>query len=109
MKRLIGRNTWLAIAVAFLASGAGVTPAAAQNQQLGAGDRITILVPNLAPQNGANDNFGEDVAEDLRELINELHTHQTVTRRQMNRAMERFSQLDSIFGEVARIRVEYLH
>jgi homoserine dehydrogenase len=27
---------------------------------------------------------------------------------QMNRAMERFAQLDSIFGEVARIRVEYL-
>jgi homoserine dehydrogenase len=26
----------------------------------------------------------------------------------MNRAMERFAQLDSIFGEVARIRVEYL-
>lgn len=86
MKRLIGRNSWLAIAVAFLASGAGVTPAAAQNQQLGAGDRIIILVPNLAPQNGADDNFGEDVAEDLREVINELHTHQTVTRRQMNRA-----------------------
>ncbi len=88
MKPLIGQNLWMALVAVFLASGVGVTPAAAQ--EMGAGDRITILVPNLAPTKGADDNFGEDVAKRLRGLINELHTHQTVSGRDMDRARKDF-------------------
>ncbi|MGK7312217.1 MAG: tetratricopeptide repeat protein [Candidatus Longimicrobiales bacterium M2_2A_002] len=77
MKRLIVRNVWLALFVAFLAAGVGVNPAAAQ--ELAAGERILIMVPRLAPTNGADDGFGKDVAEELRDLINELHTHEAVS------------------------------
>lgn len=90
MKRLIERNATLALA-AFLAAGCATTaPEPAVAQELGEGDRIIIMVPNLAPQQGANDNFGEDVAEELRDIINELHTHQAVTERQINRARKDF-------------------
>jgi tetratricopeptide (TPR) repeat protein len=84
MNRLIERTLWMALAFAFAATGMGVTPAAAQ--EAGAGQRITIMVPDLAPQAGAKDNFGEDVAEELRDLIADLHTHQTVSGKDLNRA-----------------------
>ena len=87
MKRQIVRHVLPVLAIGFLAA-VGATPLAAQ--QLGAGDRITIMVPDLAPLNDANDNFGEDVAEDIRELINELHTHQTVSRREIRRARREY-------------------
>lgn len=84
MNRLIERTMWMALALAFAASGAGVSPAAAQ--EAGVGERITIMVPDLAPQAGADDNFGEDVADELRDLISELHTHQTVSSKDLKRA-----------------------
>lgn len=88
MKPLIEQNLWMAAVVAFLAAGVAVAPAV--GQEMSTGDRITILVPNLAPAGGARDNFGEDVANELRELINGLHTHQTVSRRDMDRARKDF-------------------
>ena len=84
MKRLMVRNVWLALFVAFLAAGVGVTPAAAQ--QMAAGERILIMVPRLAPMNGADDGFGKDVAEELRDMINELHTHEAVSGKNIDRA-----------------------
>ena len=89
MKRMIGRNVWLTLLVAFLASGLGITPAAAQ-EQMAVGDRIIIMAPPLAPANGADDDFGKDVAEDLRDMINELHTHEAVSGRDINRARKDF-------------------
>ena len=88
MKRSIVRNTCLAIAAAVMTAGFGVSPVGAQ--ELGAGDRIIIMVPNLAPQNDADNDFGEDVAEDLRDAINELHTHEAVGRRDIDRARKDF-------------------
>ncbi len=83
MKRFsIGRQ--LGVAVALLAVAA--VPATAQE----AGERYTILVPNLAPQSGARDNFGKDVAKELRRLIENLHTHQTVTDRELRDARRRY-------------------
>ncbi|HUE77592.1 MAG TPA: tetratricopeptide repeat protein, partial [Longimicrobiales bacterium] len=83
MKRFsIGRQ--LAAALALLAVAA--VPATAQE----AGERYTILVPNLAPQSGARDNFGKDVAKELRRLIEDLHTHQTVTDRELRDARRRY-------------------
>lgn len=86
MKRTIERNLLALLAVA-LAFGLA-TPAVAQDQAVG--DRIIIMVPPLAPMNDANDNFGEDVAEDLIDMINELHTHEAVSRRDINRARKDF-------------------
>ena len=84
MNRLIERNVWLALFVALLAAGAGATQAAAQ--QMAAGDRIQIMVPRLAPMNDADDGFGKDVAEELRDMINELHTHEAVSGKNIDRA-----------------------
>ncbi len=88
MRQLIEKSVLAALAFAFLATGVGVTPAAAQ--ELGAGDRIIILVPNLAPQQGADDDFGKDVAKELRKLISDLHTHQTVSDKELKSARKEF-------------------
>ena len=83
MKRLIEkRSLWAVLTLAFLAGSASGLAA----QDAGVGDRITIMVPNLAPMQGANDNFGQDVADELRDLISDLHTHQTVSERDLDRA-----------------------
>ena len=83
MKRFkIGRQLLVALVVAGFAA----VPADAQQ----AGERYTILVPFLAPQNGARDNFGEDVAKELRKLIDDLHTHQTVSDRELRDARRRY-------------------
>jgi tetratricopeptide (TPR) repeat protein len=88
MKRLIEQNTRMALVVAFLAA-LGTTPAAAQ-EGAGVGDRITIMVPDLAPRNGVNNRFGERVAEDIRDMINDLHTHQTVSGRDIRDARREY-------------------
>ncbi|MBW3554951.1 MAG: tetratricopeptide repeat protein [Gemmatimonadetes bacterium] len=85
MKRFsIGRQVWVALALL----GWAAAPAAAQDQ---AGERYTILVPYLAPQNGADDDFGEDVAKELRKLIEDLHTHQTVSDRDLKAARKKYN------------------
>ncbi len=86
MKRMIGRNLWLALIATFLAPLLGVNPAAAQE----VGDRIIIMVPPLAPKDGADDDFGKDVADDLRDMIADLHTHEPVSERDINRARKDF-------------------
>lgn len=84
MKRTnFGRTVWLALALV----GVAAVPAQAQD---GAGERYTILVPYLAPQEGANDRFGEAVAKELRKLINDLHTHQTVSDRELKQARRKY-------------------
>lgn len=82
MKR-IKRNLWLALA-AFVVAGAA-TPAMAQD-----GEAIVIFVPNLAPKQGADNDFGEDVAEDLRKMIGQLERHQTVSSREIRDARRQY-------------------
>lgn len=85
MKRMsFSRNVWLVLALL----GVAAVPAEAQEQ---VGDRLTILVPYLAPQNGADDRFGEDVAKELRKLIEDSHTHQTVSDRELKNARRRYN------------------
>lgn len=88
MKHTIGRKLGLALALL----GAAAVPAGAQQD---AGERYTILVPFLAPQNGASNKFGEDVAKELRKLIDDLHTHQTVTDRELKDARKKFNLEES--------------
>ena len=85
MNQLVERRSmWVALTFAFLLSGVGVSPASAQDE--GAGERITIMVPDLAPRQGADDDFGQDVSKELRGLIGDLHTHQTVSSGDMKDA-----------------------
>ena len=98
MKQMIRRQVQTAVLlVAALAVG---VPASAQV----AGERITILVPNLAPREGANDNFGQDVAEELRDLINELHTHQTVSEDELDDALDQFNLDEEALYDCIRAR-----
>ena len=62
-----------------------VTPVNAQE-----GGRFRVLVPNLEPQNGARANFGEDVADELRDLINDMNTHAPVEDAEVRSALRRF-------------------
>lgn len=78
----------MALALAVVAAGVGVSPA--QAQEIQPGDRITIMVPDLAPLTGASDRFGERVAEELRDRIEELHTHQTVSGRDLRDARREY-------------------
>lgn len=94
MKKIVARRSfWVALTLAFTAAGVSPTPAVAQDGNVG--ERITIMVPDLAPRSGANDRFGQRVSGELRDLISELHTHQTVSsgdirdaRRQLDLAHE---------------------
>lgn len=45
-----------------------------------AASRYRVMVTDLVPTGNANDDFGKDLAEELRDLINELPTHQPVDR-----------------------------
>lgn len=60
-------------------------PLAAQD-----GGRFRVLVPNLQPEQGADDNFGEDVAEELRDLIDDMPTHAPVGSRDLRDALRKF-------------------
>ncbi|HUG40484.1 MAG TPA: tetratricopeptide repeat protein [Longimicrobiales bacterium] len=83
MKRFSIGRLW----VAFALLGVAAIPASAQE----AGERYIILVPDLAPQNGASDRFGKDVAKELRNLIEDLATHQTVTDKELNAARKKYN------------------
>ena len=72
-----------------LAAFAVASPATAQE-----GSRYSVLVPNLAPQNGANRGFGEDVAEELRDLMEDMPTHEPVAETEVRAALRRF-QIDA--------------
>jgi tetratricopeptide (TPR) repeat protein len=87
MKQMIGRHLWTALAL-LLAAGVATAPVDAQEDM---GDRIIILVPNLAPGEGLRDRFGQQVARELRSRIEDLHTHQTVSDRDLRNALRQFS------------------
>jgi len=73
--------TWLAAAL-VLAPAGGV-----QAQEMG---RFRVLIPNFEPLQGANKKFGEKSAEELRELINTLATHQPIEKKEIEQNLKRF-------------------
>jgi tetratricopeptide (TPR) repeat protein len=68
----------------------GFAPSAPLHAQEAMGDRITILVPNLAPAPGVRDRFGAQVASEIRKLIDDLRTHRTVSDRVLRDALRRY-------------------
>ncbi len=86
MKQMIGRQAWMGVLL-LLVAGVATAPVEAQQD---AGERITILVPNLAPGEGLRDRFGNRTARELRSLIDDLHTHQTVDDRDLRSVLRQY-------------------
>ncbi|HUG01775.1 MAG TPA: tetratricopeptide repeat protein [Longimicrobiales bacterium] len=78
----------------LLALAAGVVlapPAQAQG-------RFKVLVPNLQPAQGANKSFGENVADKLRDLIDDMDTHVAVERNEMRQALKTYDLNEGEMG-----------
>lgn len=75
----------LAGILALTAGVAFAMPASAQD-----GGRFRVLVPNLEAQQGANERFGRDVADELRDMIDDMPTHAPVEERAVRDALRRF-------------------
>ncbi len=52
--------------------------------------RFQVLIPNFQPINGEDDNFGEDLAEELRDQIDEMVTHSAVDKDDIEDALDDF-------------------
>ena len=59
-------------------------PASGQEQ------RRKVMVTNLVPRDGANDDFGKDLAKALRDHINDLATHQAVEEKEVRDAARKY-------------------
>lgn len=81
LKRAASAGPLLALAAAF----ALTPPADAQEQ-----GRFRVLIPDMEPQAGADDGFGEDVADKLRDLIDDMDTHTSVETREVRDALRRY-------------------
>ncbi len=64
-------------------------PALASAQQEVQG-RFRVMIPDLFPGEESDRGFGEDVAEELRDLINQLPTHEPVERNEIRDALRQF-------------------
>jgi tetratricopeptide (TPR) repeat protein len=74
---MLGR---LKLVIVASAAALVVAPAAVAAQD---GGRFRVLIPNFQPLQGARDNFGRDAAEELRDLMSTLVTHQAMERREI--------------------------
>ena len=52
--------------------------------------RFQVLIPRFQPMNDENDNFGEDLAEALRDQIDEMLTHSAVDEDDIEDALDQF-------------------
>ncbi|NLG63294.1 MAG: tetratricopeptide repeat protein [Candidatus Cloacimonetes bacterium] len=75
----------LAIVAAVAAAAVTAAPAEAQD-----GGRYRVLVPALAPQAGAKDNFGKDVGKEVRKALDDFATHAPVEDKVLKDALKKF-------------------
>ena len=52
--------------------------------------RRKVMVTNLVPRNGANDDFGRDLAKELRDLIDDLGTHEAVEEKEIRNTAKKY-------------------
>ena len=52
--------------------------------------RFRVMVPDMPPAGNENKKFGERFAEELRDLINDMATHQPVEEKEIKDALKRF-------------------
>jgi tetratricopeptide (TPR) repeat protein len=76
----------MALAALIVAPFATVQASSAQ-QEMG---RVKVLVPDLFATDGQDRGWGEDVAKELRGVINELATHQPIERNDIRDQLRRF-------------------
>lgn len=53
--------------------------------------RFRVLVPDIPPKGGESRKFGERLADELRDLINDLVTHQPVDEKEIKDSLKRFN------------------
>lgn len=53
--------------------------------------RFRVLVPNVLGQQGADKKFGERFASELRDLINDMATHQPIDEKELRNALKQFN------------------
>jgi tetratricopeptide (TPR) repeat protein len=53
-------------------------------------ERFRVLIPNLQPLEGADKKFGEKTAEELREMVAALATHQSIDKKEIEQSLKRF-------------------
>ena len=79
----------LAIAIALFVT----MPAWSSTSEVQAQDaqgRFFVLIPNFFPVEGTDDDFGKDVAKELRELLNQLATHRAYDEGEIKDELRRF-------------------
>jgi tetratricopeptide (TPR) repeat protein len=81
------RLGFLALAVAGLAA-VPVQPQVLSAQEASA--RFRVLVPEIQGQSGADRRFGGRLANEIRNLINQMPTHQPIEERELNQALRRY-------------------
>ena len=90
------RVFWLFAVVSLL------VPGMVQGQQ---NQRYRVLVPDFQPLEDADDDFGKDAAEELRELLASLATHQPIEKDEIEDDLDRF---DMEMDELDCIRTRQL-
>ena len=83
-------RSWLRIGLVGAASLASLGPLASAPASAQGGDRLKVMVTNLVPLDGANDDFGKDIAKILRELINDFARHQAIEEKGIREAAKRY-------------------
>ncbi|MEQ9401183.1 MAG: tetratricopeptide repeat protein [Longimicrobiales bacterium] len=81
---MVGR---LKLACSLMVAAAVIVPAASLDAQEG---RYRILIPDFYPTNDANKGFGEKAAEELRELMSTLLTHEAIEEDEIKDNLKRF-------------------
>lgn len=84
---MIGRLRFV-LAPAVVALFAATIPTAADAQEAGA--RWRVLIPNFFPEAGADDDFGKDVAKELRKLMSQMATHQAIEEKEVKDKLKSF-------------------
>ena len=80
---MVGR---LKFVFTFLAAAAVIAPAAVQAQDA----RYRVLIPDFHAMQDANRNFGEKAAEELREMMSTLLTHEAIAEGEIKDNLKRF-------------------
>ena len=99
-------RSWLrngVVGLALLAFAGGVLGAESASAQ--ATERFRVMVTNLMPVDDANKRFGRDLAKELRDLINQLPTHQPVEEDEVKDAADRY---DIEYDELNCIQAQQL-
>jgi len=98
---MVGR---LKLALAFTATALLLAPAAQLAAQQDGG-RYRVLIPYFTPLDGADDDFGKDASEDLRELLEQMPTHVALDKGQIEDEVDKF---DMDMDELDCIRTRQL-